>query len=934
MISNLKIHTKTIQMKKSKLQVMIEFASMLTQLKATKKPVNKIVKASKKNTSCVIAVLIFAATLFNHAYATTYYSRTNGGSWNVNTTWSTVAYGNATNTGTFPQAGDIANIGNGYTVYINSSVSCATINVGQGASGILEYKSTANFAVNVTGNITVNTGGKFWYNTLVARTHTLTVGGNFANFGIVDFYVNIGELVNVTFSGAGNSVISGTGGWDLSTVTLNKTAGASSLDVQTISFENVIKSFVGTTGTYIHNNTGSYSINPTTATFTIGPTMTFQVPRGTMWFCSAADNLYLQGSLYVNGGTVLVGTTSGLQGIRTDQNGATVPYLEISSGSLTVYGGITTGPASATEPFSFKMTGGTVLLNNGTTGSNRNIFYVNNVANSSFQMTGGIITLQKPNTAGLTTADVSICGTAGTVSTTGGTIVFGNASTPTPKTFNFTPYATATYPNFKVTGPAAAAITLATSASSTADFKLLSLYIDVGKTFDIRSVSGTAGDSKQMTLLATANGTDAIYNSGTFTARTGTVTFNTSGAQGIGGVNSTTFYNLVINNSSNITLDRATNVSNFLSMVNGKLMTTNTYVLTCQSAANANIGTASSYVDGPMVHTWATAVQTAKNFPIGKGIAYRPVALTIKQSNATSVTYRAEVNNSPASALPYTLPASIANISNVRYVQFIRQAVANFTNGKIQMYYDLDDGVANKTTLLVAHDDGVSQWQNFGGVATANWTGNIVSTTFNNFHTYFALANPPGGGNPLPIELATFTANLDNKNVVVDWTTQSELNNDYFNIERSKDNVHYETIATVRGAATSTEEHSYTYTDHNPYTGTSYYRLKQTDFDGHFTYFLPVSVLNKNTSVFNVYPNPTKGYDINLSCSGCDLKSYKISVKDINGKTIPFDTRASENYGELKLDIDESYRTFGSMYIIQASNGDETVRQKIMINKE
>ncbi|MBL0063783.1 MAG: hypothetical protein IPP38_01930 [Bacteroidetes bacterium] len=72
----------------------------------------------------------------------------------LNATWSTVGYGNATNTGTYPKAGDVANVGNGYTIYINAVVTCATLNIGQGTSGILEFKSTGNYSLTVTGNIT------------------------------------------------------------------------------------------------------------------------------------------------------------------------------------------------------------------------------------------------------------------------------------------------------------------------------------------------------------------------------------------------------------------------------------------------------------------------------------------------------------------------------------------------------------------------------------------------------------------------------------------------------------------------------------------------------------------------------------------------------------------------------------------------------------
>src|SRR5271168_1181453 len=116
-----------------------------------------------KNFTRLIKLVLAGLLLSTIASATTYYSRTTGGNWNVNTTWSTVTYGNAVNTGTYPKAGDIANIGDGYTIYITANVGCASINVGQGTSGVLEYKNTGSYTLTVTGNITLNSGAKFWY---------------------------------------------------------------------------------------------------------------------------------------------------------------------------------------------------------------------------------------------------------------------------------------------------------------------------------------------------------------------------------------------------------------------------------------------------------------------------------------------------------------------------------------------------------------------------------------------------------------------------------------------------------------------------------------------------------------------------------------------------------------------------------------------------
>jgi len=113
------------------------------------------------------------------------------------------------------------------------------------------------------------------------------------------------------------------------------------------------------------------------------------------------------------------------------------------------------------------------------------------------------------------------------------------------------------------------------------------------------------------------------------------------------------------------------------------------------------------------------------------------------------------------------------------------------------------------------------------------------------------------GGGPLPIDLVSFTADLDNSDVHVDWTVASQTNNDYFNIQRSIDGFDWEDIATVAGAGSSSQMLSYSYVDTDPYLGVSYYRLKQTDYDGNFEIFEPVAVLYDIDMVeLLISPNP------------------------------------------------------------------------------
>ena len=98
---------------------------------------------------------------------------------------------------------------------------------------------------------------------------------------------------------------------------------------------------------------------------------------------------------------------------------------------------------------------------------------------------------------------------------------------------------------------------------------------------------------------------------------------------------------------------------------------------------------------------------------------------------------------------------------------------------------------------------------------------------------------------PLPITLSSFIGYPAQDGVVVEWTVLSEVNNNYFTIDRSFDCYNWEELATVPGNGNHNNRITYNTVDENPTIGINYYRLKQTDYNGDYEYFNPIAVIMK-----------------------------------------------------------------------------------------
>ena len=149
----------------------------------------------------------------------------------------------------------------------------------------------------------------------------------------------------------------------------------------------------------------------------------------------------------------------------------------------------------------------------------------------------------------------------------------------------------------------------------------------------------------------------------------------------------------------------------------------------------------------------------------------------------------------------------------------------------------------------------------------------------------FTLATISTTTTPLPIELLAFQVRLIDDEVQINWSTASETNNDFFTIQRSSDGKEFVDIMQLPGAGNSNEVIQYDTLDRQPLAGRSFYRLKQTDFDGTFSYSPIESVFRILPSTkFRVYPVPTKDH-ISIESSSNNGGLAEILIMDTLGKT-------------------------------------------------
>ncbi|HQN16807.1 MAG TPA: T9SS type A sorting domain-containing protein [Bacteroidales bacterium] len=427
---------------------------------------------------------------------------------------------------------------------------------------------------------------------------------------------------------------------------------------------------------------------------------------------------------------------------------------------------------------------------------------------------------------------------------------------------------------------------------------------------------------------------NGIFNAGngtvTFTGSVTPVTINTGGT----GTNYD-FYNLTVNKATGTDLVRIAsndmNVTNMLTMTKGNVdAQTNNKVLILGTTTN-NLGTI-AYTDGFVygkMRRWFSGTNSGNStglFPFGVGTFNRHLLIEYTAA-PTGGSLTAYWQNDPmlwntawlgAGSPPYISNGScsfnITSLCDEGYWQVDNNGGMN--NGTYNISLRGDGlvntgftGICYLTSLKASYNGPLEgDWTAPGTalVATGTVSSPLVKRT--GVTTGFSKWGLAGGGDPvpLPISLLSFNAECDDNVVDITWTTATEINNDYFTIQRSTNATDWEFVKNIPGNGNSNTLLYYAATDDNPYGGTSYYRLKQTDFDGSSETFSPVAVICREINEgqgISYYPNPfTSEVVVDLQSLNFDKAVFKIY--DILGKVAYEKELNSNDFSDNRITID------------------------------
>jgi len=576
--------------------------------------------------------------------------------------------------------------------------------------------------------------------------------------------------------------------------------------------------------------------------------------------------------------------------------------LDVNGGTLTISGNLTVNADTKGGDKYFS----TVILNGGslTVSGNTTLTSDKNSATATIDMTGdgtayfgGSLTLVKGG---------GIDNSSGTV----GTIVFNGVGAQTIPESNGTP--SIDYFN----------LTLATSGVKTAEDDMT-----VNGTFSIQGTATYAdGGSSDLTYGATA-----------------TLEYKGSAAQSSGDELAASMVNIIIDNSNGVTFNVSTAISGTLTMTDGNINASgNTVEIGTSAASPGTLAHTSGTIYGGTLKRWFSAASVSGDqglFPIGTASEYRPIQIT-STADITSGGSISSTHTDASNATDVSIIDGGVNIERTHDMSSTLTLADGITGGTfdVDITYSSFVSSGNLSDIRLTKDDAVVGTHAASSGTVDNPTAKRTGVAMGDLAGGWKAGTTSKADTPLPVVLLSFTAALvDNTQVALRWSTASESNNDYFTVERSVNGLSFEEVAEVPGAGNSSSREDYETFDDAPIEGLSYYRLKQTDYDGKFEHFDVVAVryeLSEDGScVLSVFPNPCIGRcTVNLSeCEHNKDAEIRVEMIDALGNLVYSNVPYREFDGSFQFSVDPSNNLKPGVYIIRGTSATESYSNKIIV---
>lgn len=378
-------------------------------------------------------------------------------------------------------------------------------------------------------------------------------------------------------------------------------------------------------------------------------------------------------------------------------------------------------------------------------------------------------------------------------------------------------------------------------------------------------------------------------NNGLFTNNIGSVYLAGGSHQLFNGTNIISVDNLIINKtSSSLQLENIIEINGVCSFFNGIIYTTpanRSFQYVSFLPGSSLIGVSdTSHVAGVVRKTGNTAF----TFPVGNSVYYKPIAMS-SPSSISDVFTAEYFDQDPDPQYNRSLKdSSINHISSCEYWTLDR--TTGVSDVSVILSWDENSCfVDNLFDLIVTRWNG-NKWKDHGNGGTTGSTSAGTVTTSSPVTSFspFTLASRTGS-NPLPAAIMDFNVKYNDESMTtsIQWKTHSEINNDFFTVERSSDGITFDSIAFIHGAGNSSNENQYISYDRTPLSGISYYRIRQTDFDGYYSFSETKTLLingQTNSPEILLFPNPSSNGRFFIT--PVQKGSYLLSVYDVFGKTI------------------------------------------------